>query len=104
MTKDSIQKKYDIKTLSREEFSDLIANADDSVDNQIRVTEDGEVYISTTVGDSDIEGLRFRFETFEAHNGYVGKEAASDTKYLDGMYDDLKQYWYDGSRGYIEMF
>lgn len=99
-----MQKKYDIKTLTLEEFKALIAGADDSVDNQIRVTENGEVYISTTVGDSDIEGLRFRFETFEAGNGYVGKAAAADDRYIEGMYEDLKQYWYEGSRGCIEMF
>ncbi|OHW62038.1 hypothetical protein EUAN_14860 [Andreesenia angusta] len=99
-----MQKKYNIKTLTPEEFKDLIASADDSVDNQIRVTEEGEIYISTIVGDRDTDGLRFRFETFEAGEGYVGKSAASDDRYLEGMYEDLKQYWYDGSRGLIEMF
>lgn len=99
-----MQKKYDIKTMTPEEFKDLIEIADDSVKNQIRVTEEGEIYVSTTVGDIDIAGLRFRFETFEAGEGYVGKEAAKDDRYLEGMYEDLKQYWFDGSRGYIEMF
>lgn len=99
-----MQKKYNIKTLTPDEFKDLIASADDSVDNQIRVTEEGDIYVSTIVGDRDIEGLRFRFETFEAGEGYVGKEAAKDDRYLEGMYEDLKQYWYDGSRGFIEMF
>lgn len=99
-----MQKKYNIKSLTIEELKDLIACADDSVDNQIRVTEEGEIYISTTVGDKDIEGLRLRFETFEAGQGYVGKEASKDSRYLEGMYEDLKQYWYDGSAGDIEMF
>lgn len=99
-----MQKKYDIKTMTIEDFKGLIASADDSADSQIRVTEDGEIYISTVVGDVDIDGLRFRFETFEAGNGYVGKEASKDDRYIEGMYEDLKQYWYDGSRGHIEMF
>ena len=99
-----MQKKYNIKTLTQEEFKDLIASADDSVDNQIRVTEEGDIYVSTVVGDMDTDGLRFRFETFEAGEGYVGKDAAKDARYLEGMYEDLKPYWYDGSQGFIEMF
>lgn len=98
-----MQKKYDIRTLTREEFKDLIANADDSVDNQIRVTESGEIYVSTTVGACDIEGIRFRLETFDAGNGYVGKEAAEDDRYIDRMYGDLKKCWSNGSRDYVDM-
>ena len=38
--------KYNIQTLTRDELVELIKNGDDNYDNQIRVTEDGYVYLS----------------------------------------------------------
>lgn len=97
-------KSYNINTLTHQELKDLIANADDNYANQIRVKENGQVYISTTVGAEDIEGLRFRFETFDAGNGYVGQKAANDASYVDETYQALKKCWEQGRTGYIDYY
>lgn len=67
--------RYNKETLTRDELVELIKNGDDNYDNQIRVTEYGYVYLSINVGADYLEGLRFRFETLDAGNGYVGVEA-----------------------------
>lgn len=66
---------YQIETLTLDELKELIANADDRYDNQLRVKNNGEVFISRTVGAENIGDLKFRFETFDAGNGYVGINA-----------------------------
>lgn len=93
---------YNMNTLTREELKDLIGNADDNYNTQIRVWENGDIYISRTVGAEDIEGLRFRFESFDAGNGYVGQKAANDPRYIDETYQSLKECWKQGRTGYID--
>ena len=97
-------KSYNINTLTQDQFKDLIANADDNYDNQIRVKENGQVYISRIVGAENIEGLRFRFETFNAGNGYVGQKAANDLTYVKETYQSLKKCWEQGRKGYIDYY
>lgn len=99
-----MEKRHNIDALTLELFKDLIASADDSHDNQIRVTEDGELYISSVVAADNIEGLRFRFETFDAGNEYVGESAASDDKYIKKMYEAVMKCWEKGRRGYIDYY
>lgn len=95
---------YQIETLTLEEVRDLIANADDQYDNQIRVKNNGEVFISRTVGAENIADLRFRFETFDAGNNYVGINAANDSKYVEDTYTNLKKCWAEGRTGYIDYY
>lgn len=99
-----MNKSYDINKLTHEELRDLIASANDNFDNQIRVTEEGQVFISRTVGAQSIEGLRFRFETFDAGNGYVGSNAANDSSYVAETYNALKKCWDQGETGYIDYY
>lgn len=94
--------RYNMETLTRDELVELIKNGDDNYDNQIRVTEDGYVYLSRSVGADDIEGLRFRFETLDAVNGYVGVEASKDESYIDDLYRGLVNCWQTNKRGYID--
>lgn len=91
-------------TLRREEFVEFIKNGDDRYDNQIRVTKNGDIFLSRTVGADNIEGLRFRLETFDARNGYVGLAAATDNKYIDELYSGLQNAWKSGRTGYIDFF
>lgn len=94
---------YDIDTLTLEQFKDMIANTDDTHDNQLRVEEDGLVYFSKDyVGAEKIYGLRFRWETFDAYNDYVGPRAASDEEYVSESYQKLKKDWESGRRGYLD--
>ena len=93
---------YNMKTLTREQLVDLIRSGDDSHDNQIRVSNDGTIFLSRTVGAENIEGLRFRLETYDAGNGYVGVDAAKDDDYIDKLYDGLVKAWNDNRTGYID--
>ena len=93
---------YPIQTLTLEEFRKLIASADDSRDNQIRITKDGKIYISEEiVGAEDIEDLHSRYETYDAGNDYVGPNAAQDEAYVQRLYNEIKQDWDSGRKGYI---
>lgn len=93
---------YNIKTLTLEQFREMIANGDDSHSNQIRVWPNGDVYLSKKTGAEDIEGLQFRWETFVAGNGYVGPKAASRIDNLKETYEELKSDWAQGRRGYLD--
>lgn len=90
---------YNMETLSREELVELIKNG---YDNQIRVAKDGTIFISETVGGEDISDLRFRFETCDAGNGYVGTEAAADDDYINAIYAGLVNAWKTNRSGYID--
>ncbi|MDU1604960.1 MAG: hypothetical protein E6845_18555 [Clostridium sp.] len=93
---------YNMETLSREQLVELIKNGDDSYDNQIRVTKDGIIFLSRIVGAEDISNLRFRFETYDAGNGYVGPEAADDDEYIDDLYNGLIKTWKFNRTGYVD--
>lgn len=87
---------YDIRTITLEQFRQLIANGDDTHDNQIRVTKNGMVYLSCIVGATQLHDVAFRFETFDAHNGYVGKTASEDKSYVKSLFNALKGNWEKG--------
>ncbi len=93
---------YNMKTLTRDQLVDLIKSGDNNYDNQIRVSNDGTIFLSRTVGAENIEGLRFRLETYDEGNGYVGLEAAEDDDYIDRLYDELVKAWNDNRTGYID--
>ena len=54
------------------------------------------------MGAEDIEELKFRFETFDSGNGYVGEDAANDSKYIDVLYRALKMAWNGNKTGCID--
>lgn len=75
-------------------YREIVSNADDRVNNQFRVTTTGFVYLSfKDTGFKNILGLKFRFSTFGAGNGYVGPLAASDSKYIEKGYKKLIMAW-----------
>lgn len=75
-------------------YREIVSNADDRVNNQFRVTTTGFVYLSyKDTGFRNILGLKFRFSTFGAGNGYVGPIAASDSKYVEKGYKKLIMAW-----------
>jgi hypothetical protein len=75
-------------------YKQLISGADDRTNNQLRVNTNGLIYIShRAVGNQDLAGVQFRFETYGAFNGYVGPKAASDPKYVKREYDELMLAW-----------
>lgn len=37
--------------------------------------------------------MQFRYETFDCGNGYVGKEAASDSRFMQRIFESLVENW-----------
>ena len=99
-------KAYDIRTITLEQFRMLIACGNDRHNNQIRVTKSGMVYLSEDiVGLEQLDDVALCFETFSAHNGYVGVKAAEDNSHVIPLYYALIGNWVDGCRHtYIDSF
>ncbi len=99
-------KAYDIRTITLEQFRLLIACGNDSHNNQIRVTESGMVYLSEDiVGSEQLDDVALSFETFSAHNGYVGVAAAADNSHVIPLYYALVGNWGKGcSHTFIDSF
>lgn len=93
---------YKINSLTIDQVQNMIAAADDRINNQIRVTKEGNVYVSTDIGASNISDLKFRYETYLAGNGYVGPKAAADNTYIQNLYKQLRKDWKLGNSGYID--
>lgn len=94
--------RFFIDDLTVEKCSELYSEADDRVHNQLRVTEDGYVYLSQAVGTRDLIGIRFRFETYCCFNGYVGPKAASKTEFIIEQQRQIRLAWKHGAKGYID--
>ena len=92
-------KAYDVRTITLEQFRMLIACGNDRHNNQIRVTKSGMVYLSEDiVGSEQLDDVALSFETFSAHNGYVGVKAAEDNSHVIPLYYALIGNWADGCR------
>ena len=99
-------KAYDIRTITLGQFRMLIACGHDTHNNQIRVTKSGMVYLSEDiVGAEQLDDVALCFETFSAHNGYVGVKAAEDNSHVIPLYYALIGNWRKGcSHTYIDSF
>ncbi len=99
-------KAYDIRTITLGQFRMLIACGHDSRNNQIRVTKSGMVYLSEDiVGSDQLDDVALCFETFSAHNGYVGVKAAEDDRHIMLLYHALRGNWTGGCNYvYIDSF
>lgn len=95
-------KMINIENITESKYRDMIANANDSISHQLRVDWSGDVYISTITGAEEIEIIKFRWESWDAGNGYVGPRAASDYEYIKQSVKALKKCWKDGIRGYCD--
>lgn len=94
---------YNVETLTIEELAVLIASGNDSKRNQIRIKEDGTIFLSTIVGAQDLEGIKGRFETFESNNGYVGEKAASNQAYIKQLFLTI-QNWLAHPKPFIDVW
>jgi hypothetical protein len=88
--------------LTLESVKCLVASGTDDTDTQLRVTSNGVVFLSKTVGNIDIDGLAFRLETWIAGNGYVGKAAAEDLEWVEKIYECVKNNWPNPNSTYID--
>lgn len=90
------------KDFNLEDVAKLLASKDDSQHRQLRVTKDGIAYISDEVGVNNIDGLAFRFETWNAGNDYCGLKASQDASWVSQVFDDLKNNWPNPKATYID--
>jgi len=88
---------YFIKDMTVEDFRLIIKNGDDTHNNQVRVRKNGSVFLSQdTVGADNLDDIAFRLESFDAHDDYVGIEAAQDDIFITRMYVAIKENWEKG--------
>lgn len=95
--------RYHIDDLNAQTCAVLYSESDDRVRNQLRVDDDGTVYISKDyVGSEELVGVRFRFETWACYGGYVGLLAASDQEDISRELANIKKAWSMERKGYID--
>jgi hypothetical protein len=87
-----------------ESLKKLIKSEDDSVNTQFRITEDGYLFLSTIVGNQEIEGLKFRLETNIMGNGYVGENAAKNENWVKTVFDVINENWPNPTSTFIDSF
>ncbi|EIZ77766.1 hypothetical protein WSK_3777 [Novosphingobium sp. Rr 2-17] len=90
------------KPYTTQDVADLIASKDDSQLRQLRVTLNGIAFLSDEVGAENIDGLAFRFETWDQGNGYSGQAAAADTAWVSRIEHDLRKHWPNPRSSYID--
>lgn len=95
---------YNINDMTIKDYKNLISNGDDRKDNQLRVDYDGRVYLSRNTGAEKIHGVKFRWETYDSFNEYVGPNAASDKHYLEETFKEIKYDWENNLKGYIDYY
>jgi len=97
-------KAINVKNITETIYKDMLANANDCISHQLRVDWSGDVYISTITGAEEIDGVKFRWESWDPGNGYAGPRAASDHEYVKQSVASLKKCWEDGVRGYCDYY
>lgn len=94
---------YNVYSLTKEQLKTMVASADDSIRNQIRIKTDGTIFLSAIVGNNSLDGIVGRFETFDADNGYTGEEAAQNQEYMDRLYNAI-QDWIAHPKSYVDIW
>lgn len=97
-------KTINIKNITEAIYKDMLANANDCIEHQLRVDWSGDVYISTITGAEEIDDVKFRWESWNPGNGYVGPFAASDHEYVRQSVASLRKCWEDNIRGYCDYY
>lgn len=93
-----------------EEFRELLRNCDDESYNHILwVSNYGDIFIdkfSCKNPSSEFieknKNVLFWKGVFYSGNGYVGENAASDTHYLEGLFQELVNNWNIKYFGHVE--
>lgn len=98
---------------TRKELQALLAACDDTAAHHVAwVGYDGAVHIDplpedlTPVGFAELNkaAIKFRLETCERGNGYVGPNAAQDEKWVDRLFAALQDFWTKHAEGYQDVF
>ena len=95
----------DSRSFTVDAVRQMIASANDTTHNQLRVSRDGKAWLSNkAVGGVDIDGLLFRLETWAAGSGCVGPFAASDAVWVTQIYNALRDNWADPRFDYVDVY
>ncbi len=94
----------DPNALTIESVRALIASKDDTKPHQIRVSERGMLYLSDDVGNQNLAGVKFRFETLIAGNNFIGASAAKDDAWIRRVFLAVRDNWNRGATGLIDDF
>lgn len=101
------------KNPTRDELKQLLSGADDeAAHHMVWVGFDGEVHIDpiphhlSPVGyyESMKDVMKFRLETCQQGNRYVGDAAAADRTWVDQLFGALEKNWTSGFTGYQDLF
>ncbi|MGL5271627.1 MAG: hypothetical protein ACRC7I_14075 [Selenomonadaceae bacterium] len=96
---------YSVDCLTYMDLANLIANGNPACDNQLRVTKNGQIYLSENiVGAEQIDNLQFRFETFDAYSNFVGPDAAQDRRWINRLFIATKKHWLDKDTSYVDQY
>lgn len=87
------------ETFTIDAVSELIASKDDVKPCQIRVGEDGAVYLSDVNENLHLKGVRFALSIWFEGNDYFGKDAAGNSDHVQSVYDTILHHWVVGTRG-----
>ncbi len=99
------------KGFSKRGLKQLLSSVDDTEGHHIMwVDYAGNVYLTllpeelTPAGWEEQMGdkVKFRYETFNRGNGYVGYDAAKNEEHIQDLYDELINDWKKNRTGYID--
>jgi hypothetical protein len=101
------------KNPRRTELQELFAACDDTAGHHVLwVSQAGEVKLTLLPEDLTPLGwgkqmgdtVKFRYETFQCGNDYVGQAASEDKNQIDRLFASLKENWAKGVKGYIDLW
>lgn len=79
--------------LSVENVRAFLASGDDTQDTQLRVSLSGKVFLQQVTGPEELDGILFRFETWDAGNENVGSAAAQKEDWVKAIRATLDRNW-----------
>lgn len=82
---------YDSKQFTKQRLRELIASIEDNSRTQLRISNNGYLYLTNKLNDNKND--LFRFESFMAGNGYVGKKASEDSEWIDQLFQTIDYEW-----------
>ena len=83
----------------------LLAQGNNQAHCQLRVNNAGQAWLSTAaIGGQDLNGVRFRFETWAAGSGCVGPEAAADDAWVAKIQAALQRNWPEPFSDYLDIY
>lgn len=103
---------FDCKNPDINALRAAMAACDDDAGHHIEWVDNEGIAHITCIKDESPAGwgtknkgkVKFRLETCNQGNGYVGPKAASDPKHVQRIYNALVDNWKKGTTGYIDIF